>query len=184
MDIAFMREAAPELALLPFPKVAFPTPDYQLVGHDCPGLGVAPLGLPSDLQGSISWIYRPGDDGAADPMMAVIAGSSAPLENVEQWAISRSHPHYFFQGTIRSDYGELRWAALRMADRTEVGIVNGRLLDLSQGNIILVRQQPDGSIRLRQHRTRSGGGDGQELWQAPVSAVLANPNNLAFLTDS
>jgi len=40
-----------------------------------------------------------------------------------------------------------------MEGGSQVGLVNGRVLDLTQGNLILVRQHADGSIRIFQHRT-------------------------------
>ena len=200
-DRASLAESSAESRdSLPFPAVAFPTPDYDLGGRECPGLTVGPVPVRGRLRASIAAVNLPLDLEAlpegkewyevlqCDPTMVIVArdpaasNDDAPLDNVDQWAISRSHPHYFFQGTCKGAAGEIDWAAIRMADGRRIGIVNGRVLDLDVGRVVLVRQLEDGALRIHQltaelgpahtsqHSARLGellaSEEAQEFWSA------------------
>ncbi len=148
---------------MPFSTVVFPAPDYALSGRAVPGLGVAPLALPEPLIGTLAFVNdESGQDGegiTADyaaipirPVLVVVARGDEPLEHLDQQAVTRGHPHYFFQSAFINDDGEVDCVALQLADGRRIGIVNGRILDLDLGNLVLVRQFENGSVHIHQHR--------------------------------
>lgn len=148
------------MAARPFPYVAFNTPQYKF-----DGLAIGPIDLPKPLAGVGTTVNLPlegeipegktyFDVVTADPIMHVVAKSAIEFEGTDSMGSSRSCPHVFFQGFFSNKHGSIDWIAIRMADGKEVGVINGRVLDLSQGNLIFVRQLEDGSVRIFQHRTR------------------------------
>ncbi len=182
----------PELEPLPFPYLAFPVPEYDLCGRTMHGLGVAPVPTSEPVTIQACSANQPLDEDAipegktwwdviiTEPIMHVIARGPEPFETAGPWAVSRSHPHYFFQGTMHNVYGEVDWVGIRMGDGKEIGIVNGRILDLEQGNVIFVLQKEDGSIRIRQHRERSQPGRFAEV-HGPVQRLLEEEEVREFL---
>ncbi len=164
-DAKGMQADLADGSLFPFPYDAFPAPDYGLTGRVCHGVSHGPLALPDPLKGSSSGVNLPFDSSSlsegqelwaeiiSDTLMSVVVSSSSPISDSGSLATSRSHPHYFYQGFFVSEHGRVDWSSIYMEGGGRVGVVNGRLLDLRQGNLILVRQHADGSIRIFQHRT-------------------------------
>jgi len=64
--------------------------------------------------------------------------------------ISRNHPHYIGQGTIKTKNNKIEYVAFITADRNAYAIVNMRLFDLSLGKTILIAPQKDKSLRSMQ----------------------------------
>lgn len=187
------RPLPPEMKLMPFPNIVFPAPQYELAGRPSPGLSVGPLSVPSPWKGVATAVKQPFDteipegktfwDVAIDePLMYLIASGPSKLTGHEQWALSRSHPHYFFQGSYTSENGAINWVAIRMADGRPIGIVNGRILDLKHGNLILVRQHADGSVRIHQHRTRLFPGTRSDV-AAEFDRLLKKDKSIAKFLD-
>lgn len=186
-DVATMVDQKEELASLPFPQAAFNTPDYERTGRVMPGLSISPI-VPGDgLVGTVVGVHRmldPKDVPAGkqwhevvvtEPLLAIVASGTEPLTFGPNQALSRSHPHYLFQGSFTSKHGQVRWTAVRMADGSELAIINGRVLELKQGNLVLVRQHPDGSIRVHQHLTRLEPARGEEL-RTSIPLLLKQPD--------
>ncbi len=157
------------IAAMPFPYAAFNTPEYKF-----DGLTVGPVDLPKPLAGAGGSVNFPFegeipkgktifDVRKTEPVMHVVATGAIEFEKADSWGISRSYPHVLFQGYFSNKHGSIDWMAIRMADGKEVGVINGRVLDLSQGNLIFVRQLEDGSVRILQHRTRLGPGTLNEI---------------------
>lgn len=156
-------------AAMPFPYVAFNTPEYKF-----DGLTIGPIDLPKPLAGVGASVNFPiegevpkgktfFDVVKTEPVMHVVAKGAIEFEKADSWGISRSYPHLLFQGFFSNKHGNIDWTAIRMADGKEVGVINGRILDLSQGNLIFVRQLEDGSVRIFQHRTRLRSGKLNEI---------------------
>lgn len=152
------------IAAMPFPYAAFNTPEYKF-----DGLTTASISLPKPLAGVGAFANFPlegeipkgktfFDVLKTEPVMYVVANGAIEFEKAHSWGISRSYPHLLFQGFFSNKHGNIDWMAIRMADGKEIGVINGRVLDLSQGNLIFVRQLKDGSVRIFQHRTRLGPG--------------------------
>ncbi len=189
-DVAMMNAEKAEWASLAFPQPAFNTPDYKHTDRVMPGLNIGPVVAGEGMKGAVgtlAGVHRmllPKDVPAGkqwhevvvtEPLLAIVASGTVPLKAESSHAISRSHPHYLFQGSFSSASGQIRWVAVRMADGTELAIVNGRVLDLKQGNLVLVRQHADGSIRIHQHTTRLEAARGEEL-RASIPEVLKQPD--------
>ncbi len=147
-------------AAMPFPYVAFNTPEYKF-----DGLTTWATSLPKPLAGVGAFANFPlqgevpkgktfFDVVKTEPVMYVVANGAIEFEKAHSWGISRSYPNLLFQGFFSNKHGSIDWMAIRMADGKEAGVINGRVLDLSQGNLIFVRQLEDGSVRIFQHRTR------------------------------
>lgn len=190
-DAELLLPLPDDLAPVPFPHVAFPAPDYARTAPEFPGLTVGPIPLAGGQVGSLAAVNLPLPEehaGAedwfermeAEPVLALVAMGDGDLENVNQWAISRSHPHYLFQGTFSGAPAEIDWMALRLADGAEIAVVNGRVLDLAQGNLVFARQQEDGSILLYQDPERLGPGRPAEIQSRVAQRVAANRANPAW----
>lgn len=192
-DVAAMNDQKDARASVAFPQLAFNTPDYEHTGRVMPGLTIGPLGSGEKVVGTLAGVFRmlyPKDVPAGkqwhdvvvtEPLLAIVASGSEPLTSESSHAVSRSHPHYLFQGSFVSKSGQIRWTAVRMADGTELAIINGRVLDLKQGNLVLVRQHNDGSIRVHQHLTRLEPARGQEL-QTSIPLLLNQPDLRRLVT--
>ena len=173
-------------AAMPFPYVAFNAPEYKF-----DGLTIGPFDLPKPLAGVGASVNAPlegevpegktlFDVVKTEPVMHVVAKSAIGFEEADSWGISRSYPHVLFQGFFANEQGSIDWIAIRMADGKDIGVINGRVLDLSQGNLIFVRQLEDGSVRIFQHRTRLLAGTlneiatmiGTRLSEIPVNEFL------------
>ncbi len=186
-DVTHMIENKDEHVSRPFPFDAFNTPDYERTGRVMPGLLISPLPLDEDLAGMVSGVHQMLDPKAVpagkkwhdvvvtEPLLAIVASGTEALRIESTQALSRSHPHDLFQGSFTNEVGQIRWVAVRMADGTELAIVNGRVLDLEQGNLVLIRQRADGSTRIHQHRTRVAPARGEEL-RASVPRLLRQPD--------
>lgn len=178
----------------PFSRLAFNTPNYELTGREMPGLASSPIPVAKPMAGVLVGVHEklalkdvPAGKGwhevvRTEPVLAIVASGPTVVSDQGNIIVSRSHPHYFFQGALSSKQGEIRWVAVRMADGTELAIVNGRVLDLSQGNLILVRQHEDGSIRIHQHLARLQPARGEELRQS-IPTVLKQPELQRVLGD-
>ncbi len=163
------KPLSPSIAGMPFPYVAFNTPEYKFGG-----LTVGPLNLPKPLAGIGASVNLPLEGEVpkdktifdvlkVEPVMHVIAKGAIEFDKTNSWGISRSYPHLLFQGFFSNKHGSVDWMAIRMADGKEVGVINGRVLDLSQGNVFFVRQLKDGSVRIFQHRMRLEPGKLKEI---------------------
>jgi hypothetical protein len=180
---------------LPFPAVAFNAPDYELTGRGMPGLQFRPVSLKEGEHGSFVTVNRWLDPATlpadaqwqekviAEPLMAIVVVGDIPLRNIAGQAVSRSHPHYFFQGAFSGAEHSLKWSAIRMADGAAIGVVNGRVLDLAQGNVILVRPESDGSIRIHQAATTLNPAESTTVAE-PLQAILDEPACRAFASGS
>lgn len=174
-DVASDKDNAANRASLAFPRTAFNTPDYELTGRVMHGLMSTPLPVAQPMAGVLVGVHEAlelkdvpagkqwHDVVRAEPVVAIVANGPAPISDQGTMIVSRSHPHYFFQGALASKHGEIRWVAVRMADGTSMAIVNGRVLDLGQGNLILIRQHEDGSIRIYQHAEKLQTARGADL---------------------
>ena len=155
---------------LPFSYAVFNYPCYE---H--PGMMVGPINLPAPLVGAEAALAQqePGADGQPiyDPVMMLVATGPQKLQHVDQAAISRSCPHFLFQGAMRSEAGRIDWVAMRLANGNEIGIINGRVLDLSVGNLVAVKQQSNGRIVIHQHLERLESGASDDLSSAVGRAI-------------
>lgn len=178
VDASSLKRPLPHSkAAMPFPWVAFPVPwsafpvPYYLNSDvQYGGLRVGPVTLPDDLSGVMASVNRhvdpttiPAEKNLTDvlvtePLMIVIVNGKSPVTSGDLWAISRSLPHFFFQGFYETADGQIDWVAIRMQDGTELGIINGRVIDLSQGNLVLVNQDESGMVAIYQcpHRVEPG----------------------------
>ena len=174
IDASSLKRPLPySKAAMPFPWVAFPVPwsvfpvPYYLNSEvQYGGLRVGPIILPGDLSGVMASVNRhvdpttiPAEKNLTDvlvmePLMIVIANGKSPITSSDLWAISRSLPHFFFQGFYETADGQIDWVAFRMQDGTELGIINGRVIDLSQGNLVLVNQDESGMVAIYQSPIR------------------------------
>ena len=166
--------------------MAFNTLEYKF-----DGLTVGPVNLPKPLAclGACSNLPLEGeipkgktvfDVLKTKPVMHIVANGAAEFEKSDSWGISRSYPHLLFQGFFSNKHGSIDWMSVRMADGKEIGVINGRILDLSQGNLILVRQLEDGSSRIFQHRKRLRAGKLTEIATA-IKERLSDKNSREFL---
>ncbi len=64
--------------------------------------------------------------------------------------VSRNYPHYLATGKQKSSTGDIDWVQMNLADGQNFAIVSQRYFDLNFGQTILVAQQTDGSLRLKQ----------------------------------
>ena len=173
-------------AAMPFPYVSFNSPEYKF-----DGLTIGPIRLPNPLAGVGASVNLPLEGeipkGATffdvvetEPVMYVVAKGAIEFAKADSWGISRSYPHLLFQGFFFNEQGSIDWVAIRMADGKDVGVINGRILDLSQGNLIFVRQLEDGSVRIFQHRTRLEPGKLNEI-ATTIGAKLSEDFTREFL---
>lgn len=158
-DLSAQRERSATAEWLPFSWTVFPAPDPASTGRVPAALGIGPLDLPDPLVGLHAYVTLDADDAEVDyaeltlrPVLALVARGELPLQVVDTQAVARNHPHALFQATLASDDGEVDVVALELADGTAVAIVNGRVLDLRVGNVVVVRQRDDGSVEVFQHR--------------------------------
>lgn len=63
---------------------------------------------------------------------------------------SRNNPHYIGEGWIKTKNDSVDYVAFITADRNSYAIVNMRLFDLKNGNIILINPKKDGTYRSYQ----------------------------------
>ena len=190
-DVESLKQLDADQRQLPFPAVAFNAPDYESTGRGMPGLQFMPVWIKDGQQGNIVSVHRWLDPktlpaGAnwhetviSEPLMAIAPVGDVPLKNVAGQAVSRSHPHYFFHGAFSGDKHSVKWSSIRTADGTSIGVVNGRVLDLNQGNVILVRPEPDGSIRIHQARTRMTA-EQTSKFSGSLKLILDEPECRAF----
>lgn len=158
-DLAAQRAREDTAEWMPFSWTVFPAPPLGASGRTTAGVAITPLELPEPLVGVMSFanIADDGDDLAYDerpvrPVFALVARGDSPLRLMDEQAIHRSHPHIVYQATFASDDGEIDAVVLDHANGTRVAIVNGRVLELSVGNVIVVRQRGNGSVEIFQHR--------------------------------
>lgn len=166
MDLENDKLSENRHAMFPFPKITFPTPDYADSGVPFSGVLIGPLELNDGMVGALAGVSDAYEGEIAEgktyfdyldvtPVMALVVDSDGDgLKSEGLEAVSRSHPHYLYQGTMSSTLGQLDWVALRLGDGREVGIVNGRIFDLGVGNVILARQKEDGSVIFFQQPKR------------------------------
>ncbi|XZE53623.1 hypothetical protein SH139x_005385 [Planctomycetaceae bacterium SH139] len=192
MDVKNSSPPADIFQGLPFSKVAFPVP-YYLYNDELYGglqLGGIPLSPPFRAIGAS--INQPlamedipvgktyAEVVKTEPIFYIAAGGDATLKEVNSGAISRSKPHFFFQGSFVSNNGSIDWLAFRMQDGTEIAVVNGRVLRLEFGNAIFVYQEEDGLVQIFQHPKRLQI-DQRENVASAFTEKVNEPNIVAFL---
>ena len=181
LDLKRLKNMTATDLALPFPYTSFTAPSYERVaeysGRQFPGLSCGALQSPQGYVGSAVTIknlaggQKAWKEEGVEPLMFIVVSGTMPLKNVEQQALSRSHPHYFFQGSFTNAVGDVDWMAIKSASGKKVGIVNGRVLDLSFGNLILVRQMDDGSIRIFQKPQPIQNGKMTDVYQQANRAI-------------
>jgi hypothetical protein len=70
--------------------------------------------------------------------------------HVQNEIISRNHPDYIGQGRMKCMDQNIDYMAFHTKNKDQYAIVNMRLFNLSNGNLIFIKPMPDGSFRSMQ----------------------------------
>lgn len=144
----------------PFELAAFPVPKYELLtGEAQVALGHFSSNLTLDhhkLYSSAFYMYKNpvnadvlGDlENMVFFQIIVLCDDSEPDAQSVVW--SRNHPDYFGQGYVKSNLGNIEYAAFITAEGQSFAIVNTRLFNLSYGRTIVIAPQKDGTLRSLQ----------------------------------
>lgn len=79
------------------------------------------------------------------------APDTVTYDDVNLSGISRNHPDVVSEGYVRtSDSGKVDFVAFRAANNDAYAVVNMRLFNLNDGNVVIIVPQNDGSLRSMQ----------------------------------
>ncbi len=78
-------------------------------------------------------------------------GDTITFDDVNVHGISRNHPDVISEGYVRtSESSKVDFVAFRAANNDAYAVVNMRLFNLNDGNVVLIVPQEDGSLRSMQ----------------------------------
>lgn len=183
----------------PFNTSPFPTPDYDLMGKGSfKGLGNFSysggkdneliLGNKTILFNSFyvkksvvneNYIGSNKDEVFFEIILLTDFIDTINYAHLSSEVISRNHPHYIGQGFYKTKSIQIDYCSFITANRNAYAIINTRLFDLTQGRIILVAPQKNGSIRTVQLKSPLLSSDSIEEY---TKKLLTNDAIIAFFT--
>lgn len=144
----------------------FPVPDYDLYPGTFDGIVAAnfDIHLPSDQRivcvvngNSKTTLNAPKiGDNDVDFFFVLAVATDLPqdtisYDDVNVDGISRNHPDVISQGYVRtSQTDKVDFVSFRAANNDAYAVVNMRLFNLNDGNIVIIVPQEDGSLRSMQ----------------------------------
>lgn len=160
----------PKQGQLPITMGVFPVPNYDLYPGTFDGVIAAnfDIYLPSgqriacvvngNAKTTLNESYIGDNDEDFYFILAVVTDcpqDTITFDDVNVNGISRNHPDVVCEGYVRtSDSDKVDFVAFRSANNDAYAIINMRLFNLNDGNVIFIVPQEDGSLRSMQIRPK------------------------------